>query len=69
MFVIMSPRYITLRTFLTAVSLILMSDGMALISSCTLKAMVPVLLIEMLSPYLVNVVSYMFTISESSSIS
>ena len=46
--VMMCPRYFNLQTFLPAVPLILMSDGLALISSCTLNAMVSVLLIEIL---------------------
>ena len=46
-----------------------MSDGLALTSSFTLKAIISVLLIENLIPYLANAASFMFTISDSSSIS
>ena len=51
----MCPRYLNIGTFLTAVPQILLSDGLAQISSCTLRAMLSFLFTEIISPYLVNV--------------
>ena len=53
----MCPRYLKAQTFFNAVSPMEIMDGLALISSSTLKAIVSVLPVEIFKPNLVNVLS------------
>ena len=60
------PRYLMVRTFLSATSPIEMSDSFALICSETLKAIVSVFPVEIFNPNLENVLSQILRMCMSS---